>query len=288
MLLYYHKDPRGNFGDDLNPWLWSRLLPGCFTGELSHDPRCRDVSAGGETLFVGIGTLLNENVPGHARKVVFGSGAGYGPPPVLDSSWDFFCVRGPATAALLGLDKAAAITDPGVLVRTIELPHSSPIHRLAFMPHCASARRADWSTICESIGIGFIDPQWPVDDVLRAIRSTEVLITEAMHGAIVADALRVPWIAVATGSTLNFKWNDWCQSMSLAYRPLTIPTVRQGPGAGTAAKVRSIIKTTAARIMLQRIVRRGIPSLSSDTRMNAATEELQERLETLRRRYGCR
>src|SRR6185295_9202266 len=130
MLLYYHKDPRGNFGDDLNPWLWSRLLPGCFTGELPHDPRSRDMSADGETLFVGIGTLLNDYVPEHARKVVFGSGAGYGPPPILDDSWDVFCVRGPATAALLGLDKAAAITDPGILVRTIELPHNALVHRL--------------------------------------------------------------------------------------------------------------------------------------------------------------
>ena len=30
MKLYYYKAPLGNFGDDLNPWLWPRLLPDIF------------------------------------------------------------------------------------------------------------------------------------------------------------------------------------------------------------------------------------------------------------------
>ncbi len=33
MRLYYFKDPRGNFGDDLNPWLWKQLWPELQQGE---------------------------------------------------------------------------------------------------------------------------------------------------------------------------------------------------------------------------------------------------------------
>jgi len=75
VLLYYHQDPQRNFGDDLNPWLWQRLLPGQFSGTVAHDPRARGVVADDEVLFVGIGTLINTRVPTGPRKVVFGSGA---------------------------------------------------------------------------------------------------------------------------------------------------------------------------------------------------------------------
>ncbi len=57
MKLYYFIDPSGNFGDDLNPWIWDRLLPDFF-----------DQNA--DTLFIGIGTLLNHRIPYAAKKIV--------------------------------------------------------------------------------------------------------------------------------------------------------------------------------------------------------------------------
>ena len=63
MKLHYFKAPNGNFGDDLNPWIWNRLAPDLLDG----DPA---------TLFVGIGTLLNDQLPSARHTVVFGTGAG--------------------------------------------------------------------------------------------------------------------------------------------------------------------------------------------------------------------
>src|SRR2546429_1124331 len=98
----------GNFGDDLNPWLWSRLAPeGCE----QSDP----------AVFFGIGTILSRSAPPVPNKVVFGSGCGTGLGPKLDNRWFFYAVRGPLTAAKLGLDAALALGDPSILARRTEL-----------------------------------------------------------------------------------------------------------------------------------------------------------------------
>ena len=94
MRLYYYKDPHGNFGDDLNEWLWERLLPGRL------DPTS-------DTWLCAIGTLIGPAMPPAARRwIVFSSGAGYGPPPAdfRGSRWRIACVRGPLTARVLGLE----------------------------------------------------------------------------------------------------------------------------------------------------------------------------------------
>jgi succinoglycan biosynthesis protein ExoV len=50
------------------------------------------------------------------------------------------------------------------------------------------------------------------------------VVTEAMHGAIVADTLRIPWIPVVCSPEIaTFKWRDWTASLDLPYRPIAIP-----------------------------------------------------------------
>src|SRR5439155_10040399 len=48
---------------------------------------------------------------------------------------------------------------------------------------------------------------------------------ESLHGAIVADALRVPWVPLRirrNPHTSPFKWEDWCSSMELPYGPTDV------------------------------------------------------------------
>lgn len=224
MRLYYFKAARGNFGDDLNAWLWPRLLGADF-----FDPASQEQ-------LVGIGTLLNHRVPPARRTLVFGSGYGYGSRPALDASWHFFCVRGPGTARELGLAPELAITDPAILIYEYTREAVRPVAgRIGFIPHCDSAEAFDWRPLCERAGLFFIDSRGTVDEVIAAIGSCERVLTEAMHGAIFADAMRVPWVAVHAYPHISaFKWKDWCDSMALDYAPQPLQPLWAGEPDETA------------------------------------------------------
>lgn len=210
MKLIYFKGETPNFGDELNPYLWNRILPDGFLDEDNSQ------------LFLGIGSILHKHgYPAEAIKNVVGSGyAGYGEPPeVNDGTWNILFVRGPRTAEKLGLPPEKAIADTAILLRTIELPEPDETTKIAFMPHYESLDRGFWENVCALAGIKLINPTHDIEYVIRQIRGTELLITEAMHGAIVADALRTPWIcAKPIYQGHHAKWLDWADALSLELR----------------------------------------------------------------------
>jgi Polysaccharide pyruvyl transferase len=212
MKLYYYQDSAGNFGDDLNAWLWPRLIPDLLGSDDG-------------VLLVGIGTLLNNRIPAASTKLIFGSGAGYGAKPRIDGSWKFLCVRGPLTADALDLPPELAVTDSAALVNRLA-PVVEKRHAASFMPHHASKIRAevdglDLSGICERSGVHYIDPSGEPSSILTEIQASKLVLGEAMHACIVADSLRVPWIPVRLyDHILSFKWWDWCRSLELEYAPV--------------------------------------------------------------------
>ncbi len=219
MKVIYYKSPRGNFGDDLNPLLWREVLP----------PACFDVE---DVVLLGIGSIFRDDFlspPATVRKRVFvlGSGAGTGPLPSQwpNHDWSILAVRGPLTGRLIGMpDKA--ITDSAALLATTpalkpDVPRGG---RVVFMPHYNSVAYSRWPEICDEVGFDFVDAHWPVERTLEALAGASLVMTEAMHGAIVADTLRVPWIPVACSPEVApFKWIDWTQSLDLDYRPVSLP-----------------------------------------------------------------
>ncbi|MGB3787953.1 MAG: polysaccharide pyruvyl transferase family protein [Phormidesmis sp.] len=209
-----------SFGDSLNQWMWPRLAPDLFKQDDS-------------ILFVGTGTLLNNKLPERiapAQKLaIFSTGAGYEQPlRPIPTAWDVYCVRGPFSARQLGLIESKAIADGGLLIAQL-FTAAGRKEGCSFMPHVYHADEADdsWQRICQQANIRYIDPRWPVEKVLESIGSSERLIAEAIHGAIAADALRVPWIPIATSSRIySFKWHDWCDSMNLFYHPYRLPSLK--------------------------------------------------------------
>src|SRR5690606_5149457 len=126
-------------------------------------------------------------------------------------------VRGPLSAKALGLEDSYYITDPAIItpeVFTFKNPKKK--YAFAYMPH-HSVANLSYKKAVESLGIKYIDPANSVQSILEDINASMTLICEAMHGAIVADAYRIPWIPVSSFGAFNdFKWMDWSQSLSLS------------------------------------------------------------------------
>jgi succinoglycan biosynthesis protein ExoV len=264
MKLMYYRGRQPNFGDELNTYLWPRLFgPGFF----DDDDR---------EMFIGIGSIIGDYYPAAATKAVVGSGyGGYTPlPTALDQSWRFHFVRGPRTAQLLGLGPEAAITDAAVLIRTVPTPPAAAPAAVSFIPHFESLDRGNWRKACALAGIQLIDPTDPVDSVLAQIRGSGLVITEAMHGAIVADALRVPWTPVVpTVPTHRFKWLDWTESLGISYRPARIfPSslreawVRLTGRSGDGRRARALGGSVPARVVDRLLVERAATSLARAAR----------------------
>ncbi len=223
MKLFYYETtaPSANFGDELNPWLWPRLLP--------------EFDESRKNIFVGIGTVLNDTIPVWINEaenaVFFSTGVGYGRGFRLEkgANWRLYCVRGPLSAKRLHLPELLTITDGAALLKRYftPCPQEKRIYKFSYMPHFRHGSPQLFKDVCQRTNIHYIDPAGKVEDVIAAISRSQVLMSEAMHGAIVADTLRVPWIPVRTSPRiLPFKWWDWCGSVKLPYKPQIIRGVK--------------------------------------------------------------
>src|SRR5690606_25353840 len=177
----------------------------------------------------------------------------------LDDRWRFYCVRGPLTAERLGLAPELAVTDGAALVARVFETGKIRRRGTGFMPHHESATLFDWKSLCRRLGIRYLDPADGVDDLLRGIAGCELVLAEAMHAAIVADALRVPWTAVTTHSHINqFKWNDWCASLDLTYDPVAIEPLRDNSRQQPIRRMRTYLRRVSRT---RSPVRQGRPPL---------------------------
>ncbi|HVZ06370.1 polysaccharide pyruvyl transferase family protein [Rhodopila sp.] len=262
MILYHWRGHAPNFGDELNTLLWPALLPDFFDGEPA-------------TRLLGIGSVLDSRHPPQATKVVAGAGyAGYERKPLLDESWIIHWVRGPLTAAVLGLPADLALGDPAMLlplampcpVPRYSVPqHSVPrrpvVRRLpdvsfpaasfptapfpggpfpggpfpggpvagaqpavGFMPHFESLQRGPWDRAAGMAGVTLIDPREPPQAVMAAIARCDVLLSESLHGAIIADALRIPWVPLRPLAAIHRdKWHDWAATLDVTLRSEHLP-----------------------------------------------------------------
>lgn len=214
MKPFFWRDTK-NFGDYTNHWIWPRLI-----GDLlNEDDKIR---------LVGIGSLLKSDLNYViGKKIIFGSGSGYGSFPPLSSvkNWIFYFVRGPLTAERFGLPPEKSIVDGAWLISLLPGFSNIPSKQgTCFIPHWKTAERGNWENVCAFAGIRYVNPVGDFEEILKVIANSSLVITESLHGAIFADLFRTPWIPVKISSNfLNFKWIDWCRSIDVPFNFIEVP-----------------------------------------------------------------
>lgn len=221
MQIHYFRWVRPNFGDDINSWLWHEVSPGL-------------IDLNDKSVLIGIGTILDATITKRfmtaQRFSSMGSGVGYGELPDLTrSEWENVTVRGPLSAKALHLPDSAVGTDGAILLAALDrcraLPDSER-HGVVFMPHHKAPDFRKWRAICERAGVEYLDPEWDSIALVARIRSARLVLADAMHAAIVADTMRVPWVALSSSEQTNtFKWTDWTRSMRVDFMPYLLPPV---------------------------------------------------------------
>src|SRR5690606_3355759 len=69
------------------------------------------------------------------------------------------------------------------------------------------------------------------------IAKSDFFVAESMHGAIPADAFRLPSVAASTSRSINdFKWNDWAASVGVTYDPRHIPVSTRAEAAAKGSR----------------------------------------------------
>lgn len=305
MELLYYATPEGNFGDDLNAWLWDDLIPGW-----------RDWAPG--TVLMGAGTILKRGfVPEDAPKLVLGSGIGYGQAPGIGAGWDIRALRGPASAGVLGLPRDLGLGDPAMMLPDLpRFAHIASTGEVLFVPHYKSVRSYDWDRIAAAAGVAWQSPSAEAEAVIRRIAGARLVIAESMHAAIIADAFGVPWRGVEITSGFNrFKWADWAASLGMPppaitrfFAPLRLAQAglarlrgrgaTDGPGQGgaertpsgrvtpdgIAARLAPILRPWAVRHLRREAARPG--TLSDPAARAAARARFRAMLDRVARDYG--
>lgn len=293
LAVYYHQSyskNRGlsNFGDDINPYL---------LGELFH----HSIIDSDEICLIGIGTILNDRelsrVDHYKNKIVFSSGVGYGCLDLsrFDSSWDFACVRGPKSAKSLHLGAEKAVADGAILLPAVlnnTISGTEKRYAATLIPHVEShiTSGVGLKKLCGELGVHYLSPSADSSAFMLDVARSDRVLTEAMHGAILADSLRVPWVPIKFHLHESFKWEDWCQSMTLPYSFTELGPEFWDKKQGSFSRIKhgwQHLKQKKCKQKLMHILSSCEPLLSESAVFESRVDTLLSCVKVINDRYAC-
>jgi len=224
MQLVYYKKQIPNFGDDLNVVLWPALAPQLFAAQSGWDRH---------TGFVGIGTIIGMPVGDLRRLNVFSSGIGNDRPVRWrELQVEYWCVRGPISTQVLELPADRFITDGAILTPLVSgFPATATgTGGTLIMPHWETMNYPGWQEVAALTGYELVDPRGDPQSVIARIAAARMVLTESLHGAILADTYGIAWRAFATSRNFNItKWVDWTLSLGHDFSVTMVPPPDSGP-----------------------------------------------------------
>lgn len=272
--LVHFKASTGNVGDDFSEWLFTR----CLGSNLSEQA---------DTLLFGVGSILDQkfdNAFSNAdvkRRLVFGSGARSATtlPDIAKESWRIYCVRGPLTASALDLPAQKAVADPAILAPRLHPAIPETSGPIGIVPYF-TASLPIWTQIAHRLGWTVISPHLGVEDFIDTLNRCSRVFCESMHGAIFADAYRIPWRplsgtgANSEGPTHAFKWTDWSSAMGIGFDSIKTPAISSFSKTGLVASCKQQVKVAWLARVLGKAAREDRFQLSRDTVLASRQEQL--------------
>jgi pyruvyltransferase len=189
---------RGNFGDRLTPWLIRRITGRLPVFTAPADPRPKFLVAGSVIGVAG------------AACTVWGTGAMSSHDTVSPDA-AVTAVRGPLTATRVrdgGQDCPDVYGDPALLLPRLLDPAAGRRSGVGLAPHYSDLPRLAPRWGC-STEVRLIDLQEPVERVVAALTSCELVLCSSLHAIIACHAYRIPavWIefrALPSGDRTKF------------------------------------------------------------------------------------
>jgi pyruvyltransferase len=191
---------RPNFGDDINPSFFEATVGRSV--RFAADRR--------RPHLLGAGSILERAT---AASVVCGSGFLERPAATVRPPHRLVAVRGERSLGAFRSPGDVLLGDPLVLVDAFVTPQPKR-HRFGIVPHVCSVDR--WRGLNAAGRLHLIDPAADPWQVIREIASCEAVLSQSLHGLIVADALGVPnaWITPAdTMQGGRFKFDDYFSTL---------------------------------------------------------------------------
>ena len=209
-LFWWRSVP--NFGDAL-----SRFVVEYVSGrEIQHS------GVGGADLLA-VGSVLQiarrkfaERARPQGRTVVWGSGLLHPTPRDFLRNVDIVLLRGPVTAALLGLP-GVAFGDPGLLIAEALGQAPTREDKIGIVPHHTQFDAETVDLLSEvDPAIAVIDPGGDARQVCAQIGTCAHVYASSLHGLIVADAYGVPSTWIDPGKQSHLKYHDYAASVGRA------------------------------------------------------------------------
>lgn len=208
-LYYWHKP---NFGDAMS----ADVVAHVSGRPVQHVPLA-------EAEMVAVGSLLPHtlpalvNAPRDVRPVLWGTGCiGPGDGSLLRRV-DIAALRGPITASLMAQAPATPFGDPGIFAADLLKTRPALTGRIGLVPHWTQADDGEIADLVRDLDLQLIDPRTgDAISVIRQIAACRFILTNSLHGMIVADSLGVPneWLNPAgIHSFATLKFLDYAASV---------------------------------------------------------------------------
>lgn len=200
-----------NWGDDINFTFLKNILDANI---------CYNDSGDSETNYCFIGSILNNRYV-NKNTIVWGSGTQDTSIKLTTKPKKVLAVRGPLTRKYLisqGIDCPEIYGDPSVLLPYFYKPEIKKKYKIGLIPHWESLGSPIVKEMCEDTRVHLIKMKgynyWT--DVIDEILSCEYIVSESLHGLIVAETYGIPnlWCNIKLNK-YNVKFHDYFQSIGV-------------------------------------------------------------------------